>query len=365
MDPVAKPGDNIGGDTYTTYARGFFTMWCTRCHSTTATDRMGAPTGYNWDDETAVRAHLAEIRTAVGVQLHALHPAQSVVRRAQAPGPLDRRRRSGSECRSTGWRGRDLEPNLCLGEGNVAEAKDGWDKIDVATKVISALGSIAIPIALFVVGNRLSERQQLQSVAQLKADRVERMLVHLVSQNAEEKKLAVRVCDFLANQQQFPPELLPALTELATSDAREGYSASASDALQKAAQSSDQVVARLARDSLSAMPPRLNVHAPQPTAEVTTATANLAHQNVVVAVQNEPTAVPDTTELRYFRPEDAGAAQQMVARLKQQGITAEAKDLAVGEPTGAGPPEELRSDHRAQIAITLWRSDRAGGRRRL
>ena len=67
-DPVAKPGDNIGGDTYTTYARGFFTMWCTRCHSTTATDRMGAPIGYDWDDETAVRAHLAEIRTAVGVQ---------------------------------------------------------------------------------------------------------------------------------------------------------------------------------------------------------------------------------------------------------------------------------------------------------
>jgi hypothetical protein len=68
MDPVAKPGDNIGGDTYTTYAKGFFAMWCTRCHSTTATDRMGAPKEYNWDDETAVRAHLAEIRTAVGVQ---------------------------------------------------------------------------------------------------------------------------------------------------------------------------------------------------------------------------------------------------------------------------------------------------------
>jgi hypothetical protein len=67
-DPLAKAGDNIGGDTYSSYAKGFFAMWCTRCHSTTAVDRQGAPASYNWDDEASVRAHLAMIRNAVGVQ---------------------------------------------------------------------------------------------------------------------------------------------------------------------------------------------------------------------------------------------------------------------------------------------------------
>jgi uncharacterized membrane protein len=67
--PQAQPGDPIDGDTWTTYAQGFFAMWCTRCHSTTLVGgaRNGAPVGYNWDDPASVRTHLSEIRNAVGV----------------------------------------------------------------------------------------------------------------------------------------------------------------------------------------------------------------------------------------------------------------------------------------------------------
>jgi len=67
--PLAEPGDPIDGDTYVTFAADFFATWCTRCHSTTLSgaDRNGAPEGFNWDDEPTVRAHLAQIREAVGV----------------------------------------------------------------------------------------------------------------------------------------------------------------------------------------------------------------------------------------------------------------------------------------------------------
>jgi uncharacterized membrane protein len=68
--PVAQRGENIGGDTYPTYARGFFAMWCLRCHSSTLTTpaaRNGAPEGLNWDVEASVRANLTRIRTQVGV----------------------------------------------------------------------------------------------------------------------------------------------------------------------------------------------------------------------------------------------------------------------------------------------------------
>jgi hypothetical protein len=67
VDPIASPGDPIDGDTWQTYAQGWFASWCTRCHSTTAVDRQGAPSGYDWDVEYAVRAHLSMIRNAVGV----------------------------------------------------------------------------------------------------------------------------------------------------------------------------------------------------------------------------------------------------------------------------------------------------------
>jgi hypothetical protein len=68
-EPQAQPGDPIDGDTYETFAMGFFEEWCTRCHSSALAgdDRNGAPVGYDWDVEATVRDHLEEIRSAVGV----------------------------------------------------------------------------------------------------------------------------------------------------------------------------------------------------------------------------------------------------------------------------------------------------------
>lgn len=69
-EPQAMPGEDIGGDTWETYARGFFESYCTRCHSVENVGRDArnrAPEGMNWDDEASVREHLALIRNAVGV----------------------------------------------------------------------------------------------------------------------------------------------------------------------------------------------------------------------------------------------------------------------------------------------------------
>ena len=68
--PVARRGDDIGGDTYQSFARPFFAQWCLRCHSsalTTPAQRNGAPDDFNWDQEPVVRANLGRIRQQVGV----------------------------------------------------------------------------------------------------------------------------------------------------------------------------------------------------------------------------------------------------------------------------------------------------------
>lgn len=66
--PLAMPGDPIDGDTWSTFAEGFFSSYCTRCHATTLMDaaRNGAPIDRNWDDEASVREHLPLIRQWVG-----------------------------------------------------------------------------------------------------------------------------------------------------------------------------------------------------------------------------------------------------------------------------------------------------------
>jgi hypothetical protein len=216
--------------------------------------------------------------------------------------------------------------------GEKGETRDAWGKAEVVFGAVAALGSIAIPVMLFIVGNRLSERQQEASAKQLEADRVERMLGHLSSDKPDEKKLAVRVLEFFVSEKQFPGELLPAIVEIASSDSHEDVADTASEVLQKvAAQTTDTQAATAAQKGLAALPPRLNLH---PAAQGDKSTAadlgDLDHTDVVVAPQatSNATPPPATTELRYFRREDAASAQQMVARLAARGIKAQLRDLS-------------------------------------
>jgi hypothetical protein len=211
----------------------------------------------------------------------------------------------------------------------MADPRDGWGKAEIVIGAVSALGSIAIPVALFFVGNAFAERQRQASDRQLEADRVERMLTHLASDKADEKKLAVRVLEFFVSSHQFPAELLPALIEIASSDAHEDVAATASEVLLKVADSPEAEVASAARTGLSSLQPRLNVHAPAHDDRAAAAAAELSHADVVVTPQPPATAPPPAkTELRYFRKEDAAQAQQMAGRLARRGIMTELRDLS-------------------------------------
>jgi hypothetical protein len=212
----------------------------------------------------------------------------------------------------------------------MAETRDGWGKAEVIIGAVSALGSIAIPVALFVVGNGLSARQQEASAKQLEADRVERMLGHLASDKPDEKKLAVRVLEFFVTEKQFPGELLPAIVEIASSDTHEDVADTATEVLQKVAQTGEAPVASAAQRGLAGLPPRINFH-PTQGDKNTAAVADLAHSDVVVSSQAASTAPPPaTTELRYFRKEDLASAQQMAGKLAARGIKAQLRDLSQG-----------------------------------
>ena len=213
----------------------------------------------------------------------------------------------------------------------MGEARDVWGKAEVIIGGVAALGSIAIPVALFIVGNGLSARQQEASNMQLEADRVEKMLGHLASDKPDEKKLAVRVLEFFVTENQFPAELLPAVVEIASTDTHEDVADTASEVLQKvAAQTTDKKAATAAEKGLAALPPRVNLHPAEPgDKNAAAAVADLDHTGVVVAPQAAvATPAPPTTELRYFRKEDQASAQQMIGKLAARGIRAELRDLS-------------------------------------
>ena len=50
----------------------------------------------------------------------------------------------------------------------MGDTRDGWSKAEVIFGALGALGSIAIPIMLFVVGNRIAARQQARHASDYK-----------------------------------------------------------------------------------------------------------------------------------------------------------------------------------------------------
>jgi hypothetical protein len=205
--------------------------------------------------------------------------------------------------------------------------KDWRDTLQACSGAVAAVGSIAIPVALFVVGNKLADRQRVAGEKQVEADRVERMLVHLASDKADEKKLAVRVLEYFVSSQQFPQELLPALVEIASSDRKEDVAATAASVLEKVAAgpSSAEVTAQ-AKEGLSSLPPRINFHPAESDAHKgERAVSDLSHGGVVVAPQAPIPDSPAQTELRYYRTEDRAGAEKVAQDLQQRGLTAQVK----------------------------------------
>jgi hypothetical protein len=217
----------------------------------------------------------------------------------------------------------------------MSETRDGWGRVEVIVQTVSALGSIAIPIALFVVGSRLTERQRQDSEMQIQADRVERMLGHLASASGDERKLAIRVLQFFSNQHEFPAELVPVLVDIASTDSRKDVAATASAALENVARAPTSDVSVAAQKGLSTLPVRVNVQAPPKDRTAAAATASLSGNDVAVVPDPQSGEQPASNELRYYRREDAAQAQQIAGRLSKQGIAADVKDFS--SSVGQGP----------------------------
>jgi hypothetical protein len=205
--------------------------------------------------------------------------------------------------------------------------RDRWGKLEIIFGAVGAVGSVAIPVVLFFVGTGISERQRLDSDKQIEADRVEKMLTHLSSANADERKLTMRVLGFLVSENQFPAQLLPAINQMATADGHEDVANSAAEVLETATKSAEPRLAKAAQTALAALPARVNIHAPD-SARSTAAAADLSHTDIVVAQQATGPAVAPATELRYYRNEDAHKAEELVQRLQTQGIKAKASDYS-------------------------------------
>ncbi|MEM9482474.1 MAG: hypothetical protein AAGA83_02165 [Cyanobacteria bacterium P01_F01_bin.116] len=113
------------------------------------------------------------------------------------------------------------------------EPRDIWSKAEITAQVISA---IFLPVALLFVGRIYDHREQERQQLEDNANRLTALIDHLSSDVPRERKLAITVTNYLANQGQLPEELVPVVTLVAIADEDQQVADSARETLTTAAQ---------------------------------------------------------------------------------------------------------------------------------
>jgi hypothetical protein len=204
--------------------------------------------------------------------------------------------------------------------------RDGWSKVEVVSKIISAL---FLPIVLLLLGYWFSTQQKeldnLRNQAENSASRLTTMLRHLSSENPKERELATKVTEFLGKKNQLPSELVPVLLEIANNDPSKDVSIKARQSLETIA-NENKVLAPTIREGLFPLSKLVYIQiANEKQHEKAKKIQSDLRQNGFSAPGIENVSgkaiIPPNMEVRYFNDKEKSQVEKIVDILKANGIT--------------------------------------------
>jgi hypothetical protein len=221
--------------------------------------------------------------------------------------------------------------------------------VETWAALITALGSIAVPIMLYVLSTRVADQQQDLARQQHDSDQrnVQRALVistvgYLADDNPQKRNAGFLVISWLKeNAIDVPPPLLEMAAAVSRTEPATAVSPASATVAAAAAGghvlSARQQYSQTAADALGGLVPRIFVQIAAEDQRPAADMLRLALQQLrgadgrqVIAPGVERVAQPSKEiELRYLKKADAAEAQELVARLGdllQGGVTA--KDLS-------------------------------------
>jgi hypothetical protein len=101
------------------------------------------------------------------------------------------------------------------GRSSCVEARDGWSKLEVLSKVISG---IFVPLLVFYFGSLFAAQQKEAEESQRRSDRISELSRQLASDNPRERGLALGVLQEFERRGVFPSELTPVLRNIVYRD---------------------------------------------------------------------------------------------------------------------------------------------------
>jgi hypothetical protein len=228
------------------------------------------------------------------------------------------------------------------------EPRDLWSKAEI---ICTALGAIVLPMALFVVGNRLTAQQEAAAEAGRQAERLTALLQPLASENARERKLAIEVMGYLGQNKQLPVELLQVLLNIAKTEPDSSVAQDVSQAIARVERANPDL-RTLIQSDLKTQQARLYFHIndeSQRSPAQTLATQIANGQGLDVLVPGiERVNGPDRSELRFFKKTDQAEAARIAQALARLGTAVSVKDLSARYESS----DRIRTRH-----FELWLGD--------
>lgn len=213
------------------------------------------------------------------------------------------------------------------------EPRDLWAKLDI-------IGKILTPVVIFALGTMYNWHQQKVNEAQKTAERVANLVKSLHSDKSQEKlaALALLRLERQKHPEDVPEELLvstiPTLVDLAVNDRNPEVSQQAQEAIAEVTQKVESSVAASLEKTAKTLSARVYFHILR---EEQRAAAREIKLKLEAKGWNVPgiekvKAVPQRTELRYFRANEEQEAHAITDSLKSCGVQeAEARYIAGNE----------------------------------
>ena len=227
----------------------------------------------------------------------------------------------------------------------MAASESGWLKhLEVWSTVIGALGSVAVPVLLWFLAERLGEQQHQMDVTINERNLVISTVAYVVDDNPIKREAGFKIIDWLSQSGvEIPPDLVTvaataARTQQATASPRVASDAAAATAA-PAPTSPQASVAQTAADALGGLVPRVFIQiadneqrkaAEELRSALQQMTATDGRLVIAPGVQLVPRQPPLAhVELRYLKRADQAEAEDLKKRLDALlGTSVDLKDLS-------------------------------------
>lgn len=213
------------------------------------------------------------------------------------------------------------------------------EKLMKVLDILSKTGSILVPFILFYLGNEIKIQQEMDNKNQQNNNRITTLIRSFSSENAKERKIAISFSKYLAENDNFPNDLIGVFKEIIENDttANSNEAQEAQQVLQTlkstAEKANDAVLINRIDKSIASIKPRIYIHTSDNKfkLDMERLSDSLRAEDYIIPAIDVVKATAKSPELRYFKNAELEKAKELLNIIHKLGYQIELKYMSGSE----------------------------------